>query len=231
MSLFWHDWLYNPLLNVLIWLYQGPAMESLGLAVVMLTVVLRLALLPLSVVDERNRLRYERLNRRIESIERDFKTDHVKRKERIRELLKEHKVSYWSKVLGLAFQLLVLVLLYQVFLAGLRFTNAETLYAWVQAPAMVDTRFLGFDLAAHSLLWAGAVGVLLFLQIYSVQKQREHLVTRSDVMYLFLFPIFSTIVLMLLPMVKSLFVLTSMLFSMLVHLVRMLLVKPAAEEA
>jgi hypothetical protein len=64
-----------------------------------------------------------------------------------------------------------------------------------------------------------------------VQKQREHLVTRSDVMYLFLFPIFSTIVLMLLPMVKSLFVLTSMLFSMLVHLVRMLLVKPAAEEA
>lgn len=224
MGLYWHDYLYTPLLNLLFFLYSGPALMSLGLAIVMLTVALRLVLLPLSIVDERNRIRYELLNRRIESIERDFKTDHVKRKERIRELLKEHKVSYWAKVLGLALQAVVLVVLYQVFMGGLRFTESETLYSWVAPPSAIDTQFLGFDLAEHSLLWAGAVGVLLFLQIYAVQKQREHLVTRSDVMYLFLFPIFSVIVLMLLPMVKSLFVLTSMCFSMMVFAVRKLVV-------
>ena len=74
--------------------------------------------------------------------------------------------------------------------------------------------FLGFDIADKSVFWPAAVGVLLFLEIYAVQKQREHLVTRSDVMYLILFPVFSFVVLLLLPMVKSLFVLTSMLFSM-----------------
>lgn len=225
MFAFWHDWLYIPLLNILIWLYQGPAMGSIGTAVIMLTIMLRLALLPLSIIEERNRFRYERLNRKIESIERDFKTDHVKRKERIRELLKEHKVSYWAKVVGLAFQALVLVLLYQVFLAGLRFTSGEALYAWVAAPSYIDTTFLGYDLAVKSLFWSGAVGVLLFLQIYAVQKQREHLVTRSDLMYLFLFPAFCFVALALLPMVKSLFVLTSMLFSMLIYAVRKAVVR------
>ncbi|HTM69124.1 MAG TPA: YidC/Oxa1 family membrane protein insertase [Candidatus Binatia bacterium] len=214
MGQFWHDYLYNPLLNVLFFLYSGPAFGNLGVAVIELTVLLRVALLPFTILEERSRFRYEKLNKKIEAIERDFKTDHVKRAERIRELLKEHKVSYWSKVVVLGVQALVLVLLYQVFIAGIRFTRYEVLYPWVQAPASVNTNFLGFDLADHSALWAGIVAVLLFLQIYTVQKQREHLIRRSDVMYLFLFPVFTLVVLMLLPMVKSLFVLTSMLFSM-----------------
>lgn len=230
MQAFWHDFLYTPLLNFLLFLYSGPAFGNLGIAIIELTVLLRLALLPLTVLEEGNRSRYEKLNLRIEAIDRDFKTDHVMRKEKIRELLKEHKVSYWSKMVVLGVQALILVLLYQVFLAGLRFTHSETLYSWVTAPGTVDTHFLGFDLAAHSLLWAGAVGVLLFLQIYAVQKRQEHLVTRSDVMYLFLFPIFSVIVLLMLPMVKSLFVLTSMCFSMAVFFTRQLFFAPSKEE-
>lgn len=231
MGDFWHDYLYTPLLNVLLFLCAGSAFGNLGFAVIQLTVLLRVAILPLSIIDERNRFRYEKLNRRIESIDRDFKTDHVMRKEKVRELLKEHKVSYWAKVLGLAVQAIVLVLLYQVFVAGLRFTNAETVYSWVSVPARIDTSFLGYDLGENSLLWAGMVGVLLFLQIYTVQKQREHLVTRSDVMYLFLFPIFTVIVLLLLPMMKSLFVLTSMVCSMLIFVVRKMVVRLPAEDA
>lgn len=216
MHTYWHDYLYTPLLNFLIFLYNGPALGNLGLAVIELTVLLRVLLLPLTVLEERSRFQYERLSRRIEEIERDFKTDHIKQKEKIRELLREHKVSYWSKVLVLGIQFVVLVLLYQVFVGGIRFTAHEALYSWVTAPVKVNTDFFGFNLAERSVFWPAAVGVLLFLEIYAVQKQREHLVTRSDVMYLILFPIFSFVVLLLLPMVKSIFVLTSMLFSMFV---------------
>ncbi|HSD12873.1 MAG TPA: YidC/Oxa1 family membrane protein insertase [Patescibacteria group bacterium] len=214
MGQFWHDYLYTPLLNILFFLYSGPAFGNLGVAVIELTVALRVALLPFTIVDERNRFRYEKLDRKIETIERDFKTDHVMRAEKIRDLLKQHKVSYWSKVIVLGVQLLTLILLYQVFIGGIRFTHNEVLYTWVQVPGQVNVMFLGFNIAEKSLLWASIVAVILFLQIYAVQKQREHLIRRSDVMYLFLFPIFSLVVLLLLPMVKSLFVLTSMLFSM-----------------
>ncbi len=220
MQVFWHDFLYTPLLNFLMYLYAGPAGMSLGVAIIQLTVLLRVILLPLSILDERNKFRYEKLDREVESIERDFKGDHVMRKEKIRALLKEHKVNYWSKVLVLGFQLLVLVLIYQVFVGGVRFTKQEVLYSWVPTPGAVNTTFFGFDLAGHSAAWSLAVAVLLFLTIYLQQKRRAHLVSRSDVWFLILFPVFTYLILSMLPMVKALFVLTSMVFTILIGMIR-----------
>ena len=220
MVAIWHDWLYTPLLNALIWLYEGPAFGNLGVAIIELTVILRIVLMPFTIVDERSKSNYERLSERIGEIERDFKTDHIKRNEKIRELLKEHKVSYWSKVFVLGVQLLVLILLYQVFMAGIRYTNLDMIYPWIDSPSSVNTMFFGFDLALRSWFWPTVVGAVLFAQIYSVQKKREHLVTKADVMYMIFFPLFTIVVLLVLPMVKSLFVLTSIFFSMFVFWAR-----------
>ncbi|MFH1046855.1 MAG: YidC/Oxa1 family membrane protein insertase [Patescibacteria group bacterium] len=225
MGVFWHDYLYNPLLNFLFFLYNGPALGNLGVAIIELTVLLRLLLLPLSIVDERSRYRYEKLDRHVQTIKRDFKDDPIKMKEKVRELLRQHKVNYWSKVGLLGVQALVLVLLYQVFVGGIKFTRQEVLYSWVQMPAEINTLFLGFDIGAHNLFWAGLVGALLFAKIYTEQKQRVHLVTKSDIMYLFTFPLFTFAILAVLPMVKSIFILTSMLFTMLVFAFRKALFK------
>ncbi len=56
----WHDYLFAPLLNFLIWLYNGPAYENLGLAVVYMTVGLRLVLVPFSIIAERNNFKFEK---------------------------------------------------------------------------------------------------------------------------------------------------------------------------
>lgn len=216
----WHDYLYTPLLNFLIFLYNGPAFGNLGVAIIELTVLLRLLLLPLSIIDERNRFRYEKLDRKVEAIERDFKGDPILKKEKVRELLREHKVNYWSKVGLLGIQLLVLILLYQVFVGGVKFTYHEMLYSWVKMSGDVNTMFLGSDLGHRSMFWAGIAAVYLFAKIYTVQKQRVHLVTKSDVMYLLTFPLFTFVILAILPMVKALFILTSMVFTSIVFLIR-----------
>jgi len=220
MGQFWHDNLYNPLLNFLIYLYTGPAFGNLGLAIIELTVLLRILLMPFTVFDERSRYLYEKLSKRIGALERDFKADHIKRKEKIRELLQQHRVNYWAKVFVLGVQAVVLVLIYQVFMGGIRFTQHEVLYSWVLVPAKINTMFVGFDLAEKGYFWPALVAVVLFLQIYSVQKKREHLVTRSDVMYMIFFPLFTMVALMLLPTVKSVFILTSMFFSMFIFWLR-----------
>lgn len=230
MGAFWHDWLYTPLLNFLIWLYEGPAFNNLGVAIIELTVLLRLLLLPFTILDEKSKASYEKLSKKIGGIERDFKTDPIKRKEKIRELLKEHKVNYWSKVMVLGIQLLVLILIYQVFMAGIRYTNIDVIYPWIDPPAAVNTMFFGFDLAAHSWFWPLMVASVLFAQIYAVQKKREHLVTRADVMYMIFFPLFTLVVLLILPMVKSLFILTSMFFSMTVFWLRQAFTRPEGKE-
>lgn len=220
MQEFWQNDLFRPLLNFLLWLYEGLAFGNMGIAIIEMTVLLRLVLLPFTVVDEANRAKYERLNKKMEALERDFKADPIMRKEKTRDLLKEHRVNYWAKVVVLGIQGVVLVLLYQVFVGGLKFTHYDLLYSWVTPPTKIDVYFLGLDLSARNYVWPTIVAVVLFLQIYSVQKKREHLVTKSDVMYLILFPLFTWVVLALLPMAKSVFILTSMFFSMLVFWLR-----------
>ncbi len=219
----WHTWLYAPLLNLLIYLYDSVGMGSLGLAVVALTIAIRLALLPLSILSERGALSFDRLQEKIRDIENESRTDPVHKNERVRELLKKNKVSPWAKVVVLAIQLLVLVLLYQVFMGGIN-RQLGALYPWVERPDTINTAFLGFELGKRSFVWAAGVGLFLFIEIAVSLKRRVH-VERSDMYYLIVFPLFSLCILWYLPMVKSVFILTSLLFSLLLSGIRIAIFK------
>jgi YidC/Oxa1 family membrane protein insertase len=215
----WHDYLYTPLLNFLILLYNGPAFGHLGLAIIYLTIIIRILLLPFTVVSERSKLLYEKLGEKIGRIEHDFKNDPVQKKEIIRQVMRENRVSPWAKVLVLAGQALILILLYQVFIGGINGKLAD-LYSWVTTPDFINTNFLGYDLGEQSLLWSGIVGIILFLEIYSDQKSQGSSLTKSDVFYQVFFPLAIFLILWLLPMAKSIFILTSLVFSFLIIIVR-----------
>lgn len=202
------------ILGVLLYLYQNLAFQNLGLAVIELTILLRILLLPFSIFEERSRSRYEKVSKKIDALNRDFKNDQVKLHEEIRMVLSEAKVSYWSKVVLIATQLFVLVFLYQVFLSGINFSMNLDLPSWVPKIQSVNTMFLGFDVGKKSLFWPGLVAIILFLEIFIEQRSRKNLLVKGDVLYLIGFPLFSFVVLLLLPMVKSLFILTSMFFTM-----------------
>jgi hypothetical protein len=129
-------------------------------------------------------------------------------------------VNPWAKIVVLAVQVLVFLLLYQVFVGGMDTQKFSDLYAFLRRPDFINTNFFGFDVAARNVWWALAVGVLLFVEIAVVQYQRRHLLHRRDILYRYVFPIASVIVLSRLSMVKSIFILTSMAFSALLFGVR-----------
>jgi YidC/Oxa1 family membrane protein insertase len=216
----WHEFLYIPLLNVLIWLYNGPAFENLGVAIIYLTIAIRIALIPFTIVSERSKLLYEKLGQKIDKIGQDFKNDHIQKKEAIRKVMREHRVSPWAKVMVLGVQALILVLLYQVFLGGINGKLGE-LYSWVDHPDFINTNFLGFDLGAtRTLFWSGLVGIVLFLEIFIDYRGRKGGLTKSEVAYMIFFPAACFFLLWILPMAKSIFILTSLIFSMFVILIR-----------
>lgn len=215
MSYLWTTLLYTPLLNVLIFLYERLAGNNLGLAVVELTIALRILLLPLSILSERNALAYERLGKQINIIDIETKNDSVLRRERIRELLRERGINPWAKALVLGIQALVLVLLYQVFLGGINFTKLTHLYSWVPAPDYINLDFLGFNIAERNPIAAGIVGIILFAEISITQRRAPGDTTRPDLIFRLLFPAFVFAVLWLLPVVKSVFILTSLMFGFL----------------
>ena len=115
----WNDLLYQPLFNILIWLYNNTAGQNLGWAVVYLTIMLRVILLPLTIIAERNKIRDEQVGEEIKKLEKEFHNDSAQLKDEVRQVVKANKINPWAKASSLGIQLLVLVLLYQVFLQGI----------------------------------------------------------------------------------------------------------------
>ncbi len=223
MAEFWRQVFVYPLLDVLILFYNTIAFQNLGVAVIEMTVLLRLVLLPINVLAEKDTARYERLEQEVAGIQKAFKADEVMANDHIRALLKKRRISPWAKTLILFVQLLVLLVLYQVFLRGIN-AHLDHLADWAGRPLMpINTTFFGFELGRRNILWALAVGFYLFLEILYAQRKVARLLGRQDAVYRYAFPLFSIVVLSLLPMAKSLFVLTSMTFSLAVSSFRRLL--------
>ena len=215
-SWLWITFFYAPLLNALIWLYNGPAQQNFGVSIIMLTIALRIIIFPLTVLSERNKHIYDKVEAEIADIEKAFKNDEEQQKDRIRDLLRSRHVSPWARTSSLFIQALVLVVLYQVFMSGIRMNHFEYLYPGVNAPDFVFTDFLGTNLGQKSWFWAFIVGSWLFLEISSEQRHRKEAVTKADQFYRVAFPLFSFAALYLLPAAKSIFILTSMCFSFII---------------
>ncbi|MFA5134112.1 MAG: YidC/Oxa1 family membrane protein insertase [Patescibacteria group bacterium] len=213
---FWHEYLFRPVFNILIYFYNEYTAQNLGVAVIYLTILLRLVLLPFSVVSVWKQAFYKKLSKEIGKIAEAYKNDPVMQNQETREFLKRHRVNPWSKAIVLGVQALTLILLYQVFLGGIRGEKMDQLYSWVRHPDFVNTIFFGFDLGAKNFLWAAAVGVFLFVEISLEQRGKKQILMNSEIVYKYFFPIFCSVLLYILPMVKSLFILTSLIFSAIV---------------
>lgn len=211
LAYIWNHFLYVPLFNILIWLYNGVAQGNLGVAVIMLTIALRVALLPLSIISVRNRVRYKLLEKKVEEIQKELKNDPEAIKDEVRKLLRLNRINPWAKTLVIAVQGLVLVLLYQVFIGGLTRYKMDVLYPSVNRPEVLNTKFYGFELGVHDWRWAAVVALVLFAEIYLLQKGKKN--SSAEQLYAIFFPLMSFFALWALPMVKSIFILTSLAFS------------------
>ncbi len=221
LSYIWTYILYQPLFNALIWIYENLADKNMGWSVVWLTIFLRLLLLPLTIISEKNAYKEINAEREAAQVAKSFKYDAVARKEIVRKIIKKNKISPAAKVATLLVQVLVLLLLYQVFVHGMSGERIlKFLYPFIDFPGKINNNFYGFDISkARDSVWAGICAVYLFVSIIVEKKGRKNW-SGSEVVFLVLFPVFTFFVLWLLPMVKSLFILTSMVFSDIVTLLR-----------
>src|SRR3989339_454530 len=102
MGYLWTTFLYNPLLNALVALYNNFAGQNLGVAIIELVVVIRIFMLPLTVISERARARYESLREKLSQVEDMYKNDPIAKKEMMRKLLERNKIKPWAKAMVLS---------------------------------------------------------------------------------------------------------------------------------
>jgi len=145
--------LYQPFLNVLIFLYNTIAFNDLGLAIIFLTILMRLILFPLFHKSARHQTIMQRLQPELKKIQDLHKGSREKQTQAMLDLYKRHNVSPFSGFLFLLIQLPIMIALYQIILKSLRPGFLSGLYSFVHAPAAINPTFLGLiNLAERSII-------------------------------------------------------------------------------
>ena len=154
---FFHTIIYVPLYNALVSLINVMPGADVGLAVVVLTIIVRFILFPLSRSAIKTQIVMKKLVPEVEKIKEKCKDNKEEEARAILALYKEHNVSPFSGIGLMLLQLPILIGLYWVFArGGWPQIDASLLYSFVHAPAHVDMLFLGFiDISAkHNIVLA-----------------------------------------------------------------------------
>lgn len=157
---------YQPIYNLLIFLYNLVPGKDLGVAIILITLVIRLVLYPFSKKAIKSQKELQTIQPEIEKIKERYKDDKEKMAPELMALYKEKKINPFSSCLPTLIQLPFLIALYQVFLNGLTKENSNgALYSFIQNPGQLNIIAFGFiDLAAKNWIIAILAGLAQFWQ-------------------------------------------------------------------
>lgn len=167
-----HTVIYEPLYNALVAILSLGGWMDVGIAVIVLTVLVKLALAPLSLKAARTQLLMRDLEQPMREIRERYK-DKQEQGKRMLELYREKGVNPFSGIASLFIQIPVILGLYFVFLkGGLPTIDMSALYAFVPQPGDIEMRFLGLvDMGGKSYILALLAGVSQYWQAHIALPQ------------------------------------------------------------
>ncbi|MDO8231835.1 MAG: YidC/Oxa1 family membrane protein insertase [bacterium] len=168
ISTFFHAFFYDPIYNALVALVALVPGSDVGVAVILLTIVIRVVLLPFSLSAARTQLAMKNLEPKLKALKEKYKGDKEKEALETLALYREEKVNPFSSILTVFIQIPVLLALYWVFLyEPFTMINTARLYSFTPVPGSVSLLFLGFiSIMGKSLILAIVAGLTQFLQAH-----------------------------------------------------------------
>lgn len=143
MSGIFRTLLVQPLFNGLVLLYEHVAFEDLGVAIILLTILVRIILFPLFHKTAKHQKIAQQLQPEVKKIQKKHKNDREAQTKALMALYQEHKVNPLTPILLLIAQLPVLIALYRIFINGFSSEAFTMLYAFVPEPQNITQSFLG----------------------------------------------------------------------------------------
>ncbi len=222
-------YIYQPFFNILVGIYwaigQIFGTPDMGVAVIIFALVVRLILLPIDLSFEKSDEEKQAIAHRIQKVEKEFKSDPVKLKSETKRILRESPGAVVSEAVNITIQVIIILMLYRIFTTGLEGDDLHFLYKFmppIETP--INLFFLGkFDLA-HTNVTLNLIQSLLIFAIEALHMLFSPSPTsRRDFLSLAIFlPIIAFFIFSFMPAGKKLFLITSLIFS-----IGLLLVKQA----
>ena len=165
MSFLFNEILYRPIFNLLVFLYNVLPGGDFGVAIIVLTIIIRLVFSPFSLKAITSQKKLSQLQPRIKEIQEKLKHDKAAQAQAVMELYKKEGVNPMSGCLPLLVQIPVLFALYKALANGFDPENLNRLYGFVFNPGVLNNISFGFfDLALTSHALAIISGIFQFIQ-------------------------------------------------------------------
>ncbi len=170
MSYLWNLILYKPFLNALAFLISIVPGGDVGVAVIILTILVKTVLYPLSQRSIESQMKMNLLAPELKKI-KDSGASKEEQAKQTFELYKHHKTNPFSGCLLVLIQIPIIFALYYVFLKGIKI-DGSMLYPFIHAPANVNMLFLGIlDISQKGLIvLAILAGLSQYFQAYLMPK-------------------------------------------------------------
>lgn len=172
--------LFQPLYNALVFLYNIIPGGGLGLAIILVTIIVKGALMPLTYKSMKAQKELQEIQPKIKALREEFKDNKEELAKQLMGVYKTHNVNPFASCLPMIAQLVVFIALYQVLSAGVGTVVAENLYSFVANPGTMGHIFLGIDLSVISIPLSIVAAIAAFFQARQMVASRPPKVVRES---------------------------------------------------
>lgn len=229
----WNVLIYQPVYNLVIFSYNISPGPNLGIAIIGIAIFIRFVFLYFTLRGYQQDKILKKVKPQIDQIEEDPKLTSREKYQKVAELTKPHGINPFYESIPLFAQLIFLIALYQIIQRNIQSLGTGSLYSFVGAPESINTQFFWFNLAENFVVIPALIAAgFMFVERtweYNAKKEAglQSLSQRWDPLII---PGLTFVTLLFLPSIKSVFVATSISFSLAIKAI-MYVGKPKKEES
>lgn len=225
ISLFTHV-IYQPFLNIVVFFYWGLSQlgnPDMGIAVILLTLVVRFLMLPISWASHQSEKERREIADRLQQLEHDYSDDPVLLREKSKHVFRVNRRIVISEIFALFIQVSIALMLWRMFETGLNGEDLHLLYPFLpHVDTPYNMMFLGkYDLTHTNLTLNFIQSFAIFVLETVALLTSPYKTNRAEVVRLQLtLPVVSFLIFMRLPAGKKLFVITTLIVSTIITIVK-----------
>lgn len=223
MSYLYQTFFYQPILNLVIFLYNIIPGHDLGIAIILLTIIIKLVLYPLAQKAIVSQKAVQELQPKIDALKVQYANNKEALGKATLELYKNNKVNPFGSCLPLLIQFPFLIAVFQVFRNGFGPAMLDKVYPFILRPEVVSSISLGFvDLSKANPYLAILAGAAQFWQAKTMMVKRpevksegskdEDMMAIMNKQMLYMMPLLTVVIGWTMPGGLSLYWLVSTLF-------------------
>lgn len=176
----YHNFIFLPLYNTLVYIVNLFPGISIGMAVIIFTVLIKIILFPLSKSSLIAQVKMKSVEPEVNKIRAQYANNRQEQGLKIMEYYKSKNIKPLSGILLVFIQLPILFALVSVFYHIIPEVKVEYLYSFITAPTINPTLF-GIDITGTSLVLAVLTGLAQYFQLrYSVSMSQQRKISSQN---------------------------------------------------